>query len=155
MATQAADMAAYFISNEDKKAIVHLVKKLADNPFIEDVMIYGKHGDILYRSENSITAKKRYHDDDSYQDFTFKPVVVDIESNDKRLGFLRVTYIEKTATLEASVLHENFMRQTMLMMILAGCMGFLLTRAFSRFSRLSVRSRQLQKTDAEESSDLN
>lgn len=139
MTTQAAALASGYLVDKNEALLQKIVDNLAADPFIADATFYDKSGITLFTSQLSQTATARFNNSTDYVKASEKAVVVDLEVAEHRVGFLRVTYIEKQAVARAQEAHGNVMKQSLLMVLLASIMGFLLTRAFSRFNRMSYR----------------
>ncbi len=119
---------------------------LGDADFIKQVHLYGKTGLLLLKSASggkaSASIKSLYGIDESMQTLNksskYSPFVSEIRT-DKLIGYLRLT-IEKsylTATLAKD--HDNKQTLYRFLFIIAGLVGFLLTRGLNRFSRQGFR----------------
>ena len=71
-----------------------------------------------------------------------KVYITEIVTDNQVIGYLRINYLQQQALKPSQLRHKETMREILLMMILAGIIGFMLTRGFSRFSRLSFRVKQ-------------
>ncbi|MFT4925274.1 MAG: putative membrane protein affecting hemolysin expression [Phenylobacterium sp.] len=70
-----------------------------------------------------------------------KVYISEIRANNRLMGYLRINYLQHQALKKPLFMHKTNMRQIMLMLLLSGVIGFMLTRGFSRFSRNSFRVR--------------
>jgi membrane protein len=114
--------------------------------FIKQVHLYDETGLLLLKSasggEAGATIKSLYGIDESLQTLNksniYSPFVREIRA-DKLVGYLRLT-IEKSY-LTATLAKENNNTQTLyrFLLIIAGVVGFLLTRGLNRFSRQGFR----------------
>jgi membrane protein len=114
--------------------------------FIKQVHLYDETGLLLLKSasggEAGATIKSLYGIDESLQTLNksnvYSPFVREIRA-DKLIGYLRLT-IEKSY-LTATLAKDNDNTQTMyrFLLIIAGVVGFLLTRGLNRFSRQGFR----------------
>ncbi|XQW84065.1 AhpA/YtjB family protein [Thalassotalea piscium] len=138
---------AIILSNEllaDKQIITKHIQKFIDESakprWIKDISYYGDTGQLLLSSSeqksiNALYGISLYQPNLSDKYF---PFVEDIRT-DNFHGYLRVTmerdYFTRELT-QANFEHYDLIR---LMMILAGFVGFLLTRGLNRFSRQGYR----------------
>ena len=114
--------------------------------FVKQVHFYDETGLLLLKSfsggEASATMKSLYGIDESVQTLDksniYSPFVSEIRT-DKLIGYLRLT-IEKSH-LTASLAKDGDNMQTLyrFLLIIAGLVGFLLTRGLNRFSRQGFR----------------
>jgi membrane protein len=114
--------------------------------FIKQVHLYDETGLLLLKSasggEAGATIKSLYGIDESLQTLNksniYSPFVREIRA-DKLVGYLRLT-IEKSY-LTATLAKQNDNTQTLyrFLLIIAGVVGFLLTRGLNRFSRQGFR----------------
>ncbi|MFT7007141.1 MAG: membrane protein [Colwellia sp.] len=114
--------------------------------FIKQVHLYDETGLLLLKSasggEAGATIKSLYGIDESLQTLNksniYSPFVREIRP-DKLVGYLRLT-IEKSY-LTATLAKQNDNTQTLyrFLLIIAGVVGFLLTRGLNRFSRQGFR----------------
>jgi membrane protein len=123
------------------------VDTFAHADFIKQVHLYDKTGLLLFKSElggeASDSIKLLYGIDESEQTLNksnqYIPFIKEIR-DEKLQGYFRLT-IEKsyiTAELSSnSTANERFSR---LLLIIAGLIGFLLTRGLNRFSRQGYRA---------------
>lgn len=119
---------------------------LGEADFIKQVHLYDKTGLLLLKSasggEASASIKSLYGIDESLRTLNksskYSPFVSEIRT-DKLIGYLRLT-IEKSY-LTSSLAKTNDKTQTLyrFLLIIAGFVGFLLTRGLNRFSRQGFR----------------
>jgi membrane protein len=146
---QAGSGLQILLVNSENELIQQTVDELAKMKFVKSVHLYDETGQVLFFSSSESVASDSINDlygISPYKDNTsakFVPFVQEIRT-DKLLGYLRFT-IEKEQL--SDVLNEaSDQRQQLLrvMLILAGLVGFLLTRGFNRFSRQGYRIPQKQ-----------
>ena len=127
------------------------VNNLAEADFIKQIHLYDKTGLLLFKSEfggeASSSIKLLFGIDESIQTLNksklYVPFIAEIR-NKELLGYVRLT-VEKSYF--TSLLAKNSdEKQTLfrLLLILAGVIGFLLTRGLNRFSRQGFRAPQLK-----------
>jgi membrane protein len=119
---------------------------LGEADFIKQVHFYDETGLLLFKStsggEASASINSLYGIDESLQTLNksskYSPFVSEIRT-DKLIGYLRLT-IEKSY-LTATLAKDNDNAQTLyrFLLIIAGFVGFLLTRGLNRFSRQGFR----------------
>jgi len=119
---------------------------LGEADFIKQVHLYDATGLLLFKSasggEASASIKSLYGIDESIQTLNksgkYSPFVSEIRT-DKLIGYLRLT-IEKSY-LTTTLAKDNDNTQTLyrFLLIIAGLVGFLLTRGLNRFSRQGFR----------------
>lgn len=119
---------------------------LGESNFIKQVHLYDETGLLLLKSasggEASASIKLLYGIDESLQTLDkssiYSPFISEIRT-DKLVGYLRLT-IEKSY-LTATLATSNNDTQTLyrFLLIIAGVVGFLLTRGLNRFSRQGFR----------------
>ena len=122
------------------------LNNLGEADFIKQVHLYDETGLLLLKSttdgETGSTIKSLYGIDESLQTLNksrvYSPFIREIRT-DKLVGYLRLT-IEKSY-LTATLAKEDHNTQTLyrFLFIIAGVVGFLLTRGLNRFSRQGFR----------------
>jgi membrane protein len=122
------------------------LNNLGGADYIKQVHLYDETGLLLLKSasggEAGATIKSLYGIDESLQTLNksgiYSPFVKEIRA-DKLVGYLRLT-IEKSY-LTATLAKEDHNTQTLyrFLFIIAGVVGFLLTRGLNRFSRQGFR----------------
>ena len=152
LATQSAKVAAHFIADKQTDFLPRMLNDIASHPHITQAMIYNQHGSEIARSNQAISAYESYIGQISPYD-ALTPlnqnqpnktpnsqwVVSEIRQEAKLLGYLRLNYQQHQALQSSLGFHKQIMQQILLLGLLSGLMGFLLTRGFTRFSRNSFR----------------
>lgn len=133
-----AHTAAYLIEHDQLDGLEQLTQNLADNPYVYDVVVYDANGVRMSWSENSAPARLLYAPS---QKQLLRPMVQPIIKNQQLLGYLKLSLRQDTTLNDISLSWQRLMQQLLLMLMLAGAIGFLLRRGFSRFSRQSIRLR--------------
>lgn len=141
---QASSGLQILMDNSENELIKQTVDELAKMKFVKSVHLYDDTGQVLFFSSsenfesdsiNDLYGISPYKGNSSAK---FVPFVQEIRS-DNLLGYLRFT-IEKGQLSEALNEASNQRQQLLrLMLVLAGLVGFLLTRGFNRFSRQGYR----------------
>lgn len=136
-----ANTAGYLIDNDQLDGLEQLTQNLAASQYLFDVVVYDANGVRMSRSENSGPAYQLYHSD--YIE-ALTPMVQPIIKQQQLLGYIKIS-LRLDATLSSvSQPWQDLMQRLLLMLLFAGCIGFLLRRGFSRFSRQSVRLKRPQ-----------
>ncbi|GHE87615.1 AhpA/YtjB family protein [Thalassotalea profundi] len=140
-------LTAIIVSNEsiaDKqlmnKHLQAFIDESAQPQWIKDISYYGETGQLLLSSTdqesiNALYGISLYHSNVSEQ---FSPFIEEVRTPNTQ-GYLRITMKRGYFTdrlSQANFEHYEFIR---IMMILAGLVGFLLTRGLNRFSRQGYR----------------
>ena len=129
------------------------LNSLTKTDFVKQVHLYDETGLLLFKSEingaENTSIKTLFGIDESRKTLDksarFVPFIGEIR-NDKLIGYVRLT-VEKSYL--TSVLDKNSEEnQTLfrLLLIIAGLIGFLLTRGLNRFSRQGFRAPQRSST---------
>ncbi len=134
-------IAADILLAKNDDALQGYVDDIAQQSWIKDVSLYDETGQIVVASKNQSNINdlygfSQYKADKSAQ---YTPFVKELRIDGKLKGYLRLTVENGGLTQhidQASEQHYNLLR---LMMILAGVVGFLLTRGLNRFSRQGFR----------------
>lgn len=130
-----------------KTQLQFYLNNIAGADFIKQVHLYDETGLLMLKSESegeaSASIKALYGIDESLKTLDkskqYIPFIKEIR-HEKLLGYLRITIEKSYITAElAKNSHES---QTLyrLLLIVAGLIGFLLTRGFNRFSRQGYRA---------------
>lgn len=129
------------------------INHLGEADFIKQVHLYDATGLLLFKSDSggeaSASIKSLYGIDESLQTLDksrkYSPFISEIRT-DKLVGYLRLT-IEKSY-LTAALAKDNDNTQTLyrFLLIIAGLVGFLLTRGLNRFSRQGFRMPEIELT---------
>ncbi|WP_284245609.1 AhpA/YtjB family protein [Thalassotalea insulae] len=132
-----------FLWNNNREQIQPYFDEMAQQHWIKDISLYDTTGQLLIATEHQASVKELYglalYKQDKSELFT--PFVSELRVDGKLLGYLRLTVENKVLThsiAQAADEHYDLLR---LMMILAGVVGFLLTRGLNRFSRQGFRLR--------------
>ena len=125
---------------DDKKKVQAFIEQSATPDWIKDITYYDVTGRLLmsssgYKPINEMYGISQYHADVSDR---YIPFIQEVRTDNLK-GYLRVTlerdYFTKSLT-QANYQHYELLR---IMMMVAGLIGFLLTRGLNRFSRQGYR----------------
>jgi membrane protein len=127
---------------------------LGDADFVKQVHLYDETGLLLLKSSSgggaSASIKSLYGIDEKLKTRNksniYSPFVSEIRT-DKLIGYLRLT-VEKSY-LTDSLAKDSYTTQSLyrFLLIIAGCVGFLLTRGLNRFSRQGFRLPDIVSAD--------
>lgn len=127
----------YSLNDKSAKA---LIEQLNQQSWIKDISVYDKTGQLVHATEGAQSIQSLFGIKD-YQEHraeAFVPFIEEIRS-DKLVGYVRMT-LQKSHFVDdlqkANNEHYDLIR---LMLLLAGVIGFLLTRGLNRFSRRGYR----------------
>ncbi len=131
-------------SNNKNDTLQRFINKLNEIDFIKQVDLYDITGTLMMSSHNTTSSNLSINDlfglseNKLNKSDKYVPFVHEIR-NDKLLGYLRLT-VEKSYFV-STFKKENEEREMLfrLMFLLAGLVGFLLTRGLNRFSRQGYR----------------
>ena len=141
---QAAQSTKLLMTSGKKSQINAHIEQLSTPDFVKNVFLYDETGQLMSQSGDNININELFGigiDVGEYSENTshlFHPFVTEIRG-DKLHGYLRMTLIKEplVATLQQS--NKNTQELSRVMLIMAGCIGFFLTRGLSRFSRQGFR----------------
>lgn len=141
---QSTQVIQLLLKKNDKKSIQSYLQNVTQSPWIKDIIWYGPTGQIILASDNSLSMKSLY----GIETFTLNrhqthtPFIQELRG-EKLEGYLRITLDKELLTAELT--KEQYTRDMVLraMIILAGIVGFFLTRSFNRFSRQGFRIKEL------------
>ncbi|WP_210559776.1 AhpA/YtjB family protein [Psychrosphaera aestuarii] len=133
---QTGHSAAYYILKGDTDALAVLTESALVSENIYEMLIYNKYGELLSKSENAIPAKERFINiSTELQKFLPTPYVIDVKSKTgDLLGFIRVTVLTKNLQRSGISYIYTMTKQVLLIMLLSGFIGYLLTNGLKPFS---------------------
>ncbi|CAM3866811.1 AhpA/YtjB family protein [Rheinheimera salexigens] len=131
-----ADTAGYLIENDQLDGLEQLTQNVASSNYLFDVVVYDANGVRMSSSENSGPAYQLYNPD--YIE-ALTPMVQPIVKRQQLLGYMKFSLRLDASLTPIAQPWQDLMQQLLLMLLLAGVVGFLLRRGFSRFSRQSLR----------------
>jgi len=137
-------------SSIDKKTrnvqLQSYLNSLAKTDFIKQIHLYDKTGSLLLESQSSGEAsasiKLLYGIDESLKTLNkskqYVPFIQEIRT-EKLFGYVRLTVEKSHLTSAISKNSDESQTLSRLLLIIAGLVGFLLTRGLNRFSRQGFR----------------
>jgi membrane protein len=122
------------------------INQLGEADFIKQVHLYDETGLLLFKSDSggeaSASIKSLYGIDESLQTLNksrkYSPFVSEIRTS-KLVGYLRLTIEKSYLTTGLAKNNDNTQTLYRFLLIIAGLVGFLLTRGLNRFSRQGFR----------------
>ena len=131
--------AAYLIENDQLDGLEQLTQHIAQSPYLYDVVVYDTNGMRMSWSQSSAPARILYS---PAQAEPLLAMVEPIMQGQQLLGYIKLS-LRLDASLTPIVMSwQQMMQQLLAMLVLAGIVGFMLRRGFSRFSRQSLRLRR-------------
>ncbi len=126
---------------KNRQQLQQYFDEVAEQNWLKDISLYDATGQLLMATSHQASIKELYglslYKQDRSEQFT--PFVSELRIDGKLEGYLRITVENQVIThtmSQAANEHYDLLR---LMMILAGVVGFLLTRGLNRFSRQGFR----------------
>jgi len=113
---------------------------VAQSDWVYDARIYDETGKIIASSDNSLSIKDVYGItlNKSNKSDKYVPFIQEIRT-EKLIGYIRITVKKAYFTDDLFSTNYDNHAMTRLMMLIAVCIGFLLTRGLNRFSRQGYR----------------
>jgi len=125
---------------DSKKNIQRYIDELTTNEWLKDISLYDKTGQLIFSSNNQISMNDLFGRSALKADRSdkFVPFVVEIRDDEVK-GYVRITIVKKSLISALELSGKQNFDLFRLMLILAGVVGFLLTRGLNRFSRQGFR----------------
>jgi len=125
---------------DSKKNIQRYIDELTANDWLKDISLYDKTGQLIFSSNNQISMNDLFGRSALKADRSdkFVPFVVEIRDDEVK-GYVRITIVKKSLISALELSGKQNFDLFRLMLILAGVVGFLLTRGLNRFSRQGFR----------------
>lgn len=125
------------------KLLNQYIHQLTSVGFIKEARLYDKSGQLILASDHSQSIRQLFGIDVYKANYSnkFIPFVSEIRAtkNNQLQGYLRLT-VEKNQVIKKLIINKKDRSQIERMMLLiAGLIGFLLTRGLNRFSRQGHR----------------
>ena len=131
--------AAYLIDNDQLESLKQLTTHIAATPYLQDVVVYDANGVRISWTEGSAAARLLYGPSQTEQ---LQAMVQPITKDQQLLGYIKLSLRLDASLTPIAQPWQQLMQQLLVMLVLAGVIGFLLRRGFSRFSRHSMRLRR-------------
>lgn len=128
----------HLIDNKDK--LKKYAIGVAQSDWVYDAIIYDETGQVIAASDNSASIKDVYGItlNKSNKSDKYIPFIQEIRT-EELIGYMRITVKKEYFTDDLfSTNYDNY-AMIRLMMLIAVCIGFLLTRGLNRFSRQGFR----------------
>jgi len=127
----------------DKKQLREFVNTMATERFVNNIHLYDKTGQLIASSAKVSSINDLYGIslNKINKSLTSVPFTQEIRLENLK-GYLRITLKKSEFTKELAETNNDHLQLFRLMMILAGLVGFLLTRGLNRFSRQGYRLNQ-------------
>jgi len=132
-------------TKQSRQLLQNYIEELQQSKVIKEVHLYDVTGQLIINSEGAKSVKALYGlSDNKLNKSEFSVPFVGEIRKEALVGYVRLTLDKKLLT--SKLLQNNDQQFTLLrlMMIIAGVVGFLLTRGLNRFSRQGFR---LENTD--------
>ena len=135
-----------YVFNHNKGSITNFIDQIANKVWIKDISYYDKTGQIIYQSDqqDSINDLFGLSSVNTNRSIKYVPFIQELRDNELE-GYIRLTVERSLLLKELNVAGNDQYRSLGLMLLMAGLIGFLLTRGFNRFSRQGYRV-QTKKT---------
>jgi membrane protein len=126
---------------------------MTEDPYIDQAMVFDRTGKLLAKSDDAKSVQDIYIEQRTIADslppfapapginknFNVTMFVTAIMEDERLIGYLHVSYRQQQALAQSQQFYQDNMQKMLLMMLLSGVIGFMLTRGFARFSRNSYR----------------
>ncbi|MBU2880871.1 hypothetical protein KO525_16105 [Psychrosphaera sp. B3R10] len=134
---QSSHSAAHYIENNDIEALNTVTESVLKSKYIVEMVVYDNRGVVLSRSENALSTKDRFLNplNDKLANMSPKPYVTDVTNElGELIGFVRITVMSKALQQDATLFVHTISKTTLLIALLAGMIGYLLTIGLRPFS---------------------
>lgn len=137
---QAASTLLVLLASDEKQLVKQQIEQLAKPEKVFSVVLYDETGQTIERAGEDVTVNALYgakglSDDRSH---SLAPHFIELRSN-KLYGYLQMTITKDAWQKELVESNQSSQENLRIMLLLAGIVGFLLTRGLSRFSRQGFR----------------
>lgn len=138
---QQLTLATNILLTKDRAQLQGFIDEVAEQVWLKDVSLYDHTGQLIVASKGQTSINDLYGlsllKGDKSQLFT--PFIQELRDGTTLNGYLRITVENRLLTDNVDKAIEQHFNLLRLMMILAGVVGFLLTRGLNRFSRQGYR----------------
>lgn len=139
-----AQTCAYLIDNDQLDGLQALVKQMASNPYLHDVMVYDANGVVLAKSGDTDAARLLYA---PQQKNDLLPMVQEIFQGTQLRGYLKVSLVQGASFAKVSQSWGQLMHQLLWMFAFSGVLALLLRRSLALVSH-RLASNAILKKDA-------
>ncbi len=136
--TQLSDSASVYLQKNDRKSLIALAENVSQQDFIHDVTFYGVTGQVIVSSSNAIPIKQRLTAQDNAEFIGQTSFTGEIRT-EKLLGYVRITLNDEFIKASLTQSNQELSEQARLLLILAGIIGFLLAKSFSKVNRPTLK----------------
>jgi len=127
-------------TKESRKILQNYVDELEKVEVVKQIHVYDVSGQLIISSQNAKSIKVLFGLSDNELDKSrFSVPFVGEVRNDELVGYVRLTLDKQYLTTKLLKNNDEQFTLLRLMMIIAGVVGFLLTRGLNRFSRQGFR----------------
>ncbi|NQZ86284.1 MAG: hypothetical protein HRT54_01735 [Colwellia sp.] len=133
-------------TKESRKILQNYVDELEKVDVVKQIHVYDVSGQLIISSQNAKSIKALFGLSDNELDKSqFSVPFVGELRNDAIVGYVRLTLDKHYLTTKLLKNNDEQFTLLRLMMIIAGVVGFLLTRGLNRFSRQGFRLGETDK----------
>jgi membrane protein len=129
-----------YVFHDNKDNLTTFIDQIANKDWIKDISYYDKTGQIIYQSDqqDSINDLFGLSSVKTNRSIQYVPFIQELRENELE-GYIRLTVERNLLIKELNVAGNNQYHSLGIMLLMAGVIGFLLTRGFNRFSRQGYR----------------
>jgi len=141
-----AQTCAYLIENDQLDGLQALVKQMATNPYLNDVMVYDANGVKLAASGDGDSASLLYA---PQQKNDLLPMVQEIYQGDQLKGYLKVSLLQGASFAKVGVSWGQLMHQLLWMLGFAGVLTLMFRSSLQWLSHWLASNRTLKRAAAD------
>lgn len=141
-----AQTCAYLIENDQLDGLQALVKQMATNPYLNDVMVYDANGVKLAASGDGDSAALLYA---PQQKNDLLPMVQEIYQDNQLKGYLKVSLLQGASFAKVSVSWGQLMHQLLWMLGFAGILTLMFRSSLQWLSHWMASNRTLKRAAAD------
>ncbi len=142
---QSSNSLSLLLSNKKTKQTQQYIDQLVTLIDVKEAHVYDVSGQLLFHSTESNSINELYGISEFRVDNSalFIPFVSEVRTLDNQLqGYVRLTLLKSNITEPLLVMNDDNFELFRILLVLAGIIGFLLTRGLNRFSRQGYRLHQ-------------
>ncbi|WP_052154980.1 AhpA/YtjB family protein [Aliiglaciecola lipolytica] len=136
LAKYTADIIAPHLQEQQNTQILNYLDLLTKDSHVAGVSVYNRRGEVIESNEQNSSVLANFLIEDDFPLVFVEEIVLD----DKILGYIRLMLDEKQVMLFHAEYQNQIYKQLLVLMLLAGLVGLLITRAYYK-----VRFRHYQK----------
>jgi len=135
-------------TKQSRQLLQNYVDELQQSNLIKEVHLYDVSGQLIISSEDAKSVKALFGlSDNKLNKSEFSVPFIGEIRKESLVGYVRLTLDKKQLTTKLLKNNDQQFTLLRLMMIIAGVVGFLLTRGLNRFSRQGFRLGNTNKSD--------